>query len=124
MTTTASVNCAAAGSGRSTWAATSLPEDLLDDVVRRTGSHLAPGARAQIVLARTIDVEADLLTISAPTLVISGLADNFVDPAHSEHAAEAIPGAVLLELDGGHGLPHEQTGPVVAAITDLIGRTA
>lgn len=49
------------------------------------------GTREQIVLAYTIDVERDLGSITAPTLMIGASNDNFVDVAHSVHASKGIP---------------------------------
>ncbi|WBB69060.1 alpha/beta hydrolase [Micromonospora sp. WMMD812] len=100
-------------------AAESLPEQTLNDMARHIGSSLAPGTKEQIALTCAIDVDADLASITAPTLLVVGTQDNFVDPIHSAHLAERIPGADILLLDGGHGVVMEQTEQVVRAITEL-----
>ena len=55
----------------------------------------------------------ELERIAAPALVVNGSADTDVPPAHSEHAAAAIPGAQRLVLDAGTHLAlwvHPQAG--------------
>ncbi|MFB4271434.1 alpha/beta fold hydrolase [Nonomuraea sp. GTA35] len=73
----------------------------------------------QIVLACTIDVENDLPSITVPTLVIAGEADDFVDLAHSVEPAGRIATAALPRLPDGHGVPHVYTTAVVQTITEL-----
>ena len=63
-----------------------------------------------------------LASITAPTLVIHGTADPMFPLAHGQALAEAIPGAVLLRLDGaGHGVDRADLPTVVPAI---VGHTA
>ncbi|MFK3982386.1 alpha/beta fold hydrolase [Micromonospora sp. NPDC050397] len=100
-------------------AAESLPDKILNDMARQIGSSLAPGTKEQIALTCTIDVDADLASITAPTLLMVGTQDNFVDPVHSAHLAERIPGAKILRFEGGHGVIMEQTERVLRAITEL-----
>lgn len=100
-----------------------LPDDALDAMAAHLGANLAPGTREQIVLAYTIDVEGDLGLISAPTLLVAGTDDNFVDAAHSEFAAQRIPNAVLKLMAGGHGLTLERGEAVADAITSFINGT-
>jgi pimeloyl-ACP methyl ester carboxylesterase len=59
----------------------------------------------------------------APTLVIAGEADNFVDLAHSVEPAGRIATAVLPRLPGGHGVPHEYTTAVCAGDHRTAGRS-
>ncbi|MET7403234.1 alpha/beta hydrolase [Dactylosporangium sp. NPDC005572] len=99
-----------------------LPSEMLNAMVQQIGSSLQPGTREQLALAQTVDVEAELRNITTPTLVIAGRQDNFVDAAHSVHLAERIPGATLVQFDGGHGVTSECTEAVVAAIGEFIGR--
>ncbi|OBK52146.1 hypothetical protein A5657_17105 [Mycobacterium kubicae] len=99
-----------------------LPDDALDAMAEHLGSNLAAGTREQIVLAYTIDVEQDLSSICAPTLLIAGTDDNFVDAAHSEYAARHIPGATLQLMAGGHGLTLEHSEAVAEAITTFVSR--
>lgn len=97
-----------------------LPDHAVDTIAAQLGSNLAAGTREQIVLAYTIDVEHELSSISAPTLLIAGTNDNFVDPMHSMVAAERIPNAVLQLMTGGHGLTLEHSEAVATAISWFI----
>jgi pimeloyl-ACP methyl ester carboxylesterase len=101
-----------------------IPADVLDTTAAQIGAGLAPGSAEQIVLSYTIDVEQDLASITAPTLIIGAINDGFVDITHSVLAADAIPGAVLLRLEGPHGITHERSAVVVEAITRFVGPAA
>ncbi|MET7402483.1 alpha/beta hydrolase [Dactylosporangium sp. NPDC005572] len=98
-----------------------MPPEMLDEMVLAIGSNLQPGTPDQLAFAQTVDVEAELDSITTPTLVITGLRDNFIDPAHSAHIAGRIPGAELLQFDGGHGVTSDCTNAVVEAINNFIG---
>jgi pimeloyl-ACP methyl ester carboxylesterase len=102
--------------------AASISGDALDAMAVHLGSNLAHGTREQIVLAYTIDVEQDLASITAPSLILGATDDNFVDVAHSVHAAQAISGAVLQQMEGGHGLVLERSAEVADAIAQFVGR--
>lgn len=57
----------------------------------------------------TLDVSSQSLAVRAPTMVVSGTADQAVDPVNSKNLAAQIPGATLREvLGGGHMLPLER----------------
>ena len=66
----------------------------------------------------------DLLPeITVPTLVIAGSRDGFTPPDRSRAMAEAIPGAELLEIEGGsHTAPIERPHLVDATIRDFVAR--
>ncbi|WP_327724092.1 alpha/beta hydrolase [Streptomyces europaeiscabiei] len=52
------------------------------------------------------DDTADLVSVTAPTLVLHGTEDPMFPPAHAEATAAAIPGARLVMIEGlGHTLP-------------------
>lgn len=76
-------------------------EALLPTVV------LGVGSVRQIDLDTRIDITAELARITAPTIVIGGLEDRWVDIAHSRFLAEHIAGAELVELACGHLVPVE-----------------
>jgi pimeloyl-ACP methyl ester carboxylesterase len=64
------------------------------------------GQVAAVMAHDTID---RLATIEAPTIVITGTRDRLVRPHHSRTLAERIPGARLVEIEGGtHGLNFER----------------
>ncbi|WP_329611765.1 alpha/beta hydrolase [Kitasatospora herbaricolor] len=54
-----------------------------------------------------VDITALLPGIAAPTLIIASEQDRIVPPHHQRELAARIPGAELLVLPGGHGLPFE-----------------
>jgi pimeloyl-ACP methyl ester carboxylesterase len=59
---------------------------------------------AQVGAVLKHDVTAELALLRAPTLVLTGTADQLVPPHHSELLASQIPGARLVAVDGGtHG---------------------
>lgn len=59
-----------------------------------------------------------LATVDVPTVVIHGSDDPLIPLAHGEATAAAIPGAVLIVIEGmGHDLPTGAWGQLVEAIT-------
>jgi pimeloyl-ACP methyl ester carboxylesterase len=54
-------------------------------------------ARADVALTA-----AELTQLSVPTLLVWGADDAILTPAHGRASAEAIPGATVIEVDGGH----------------------
>jgi pimeloyl-ACP methyl ester carboxylesterase len=58
-----------------------------------------------------------LRRISAPTLVVHGTADRFVRPSGARATARAIPGAMLMMIEGmGHDLPRGAWSQIIEAI--------
>jgi pimeloyl-ACP methyl ester carboxylesterase len=103
------------------------------DADRRARAHAIANTRKPATLARIARLwstftgpEHDLLgsaaRIAAPTLVVSGRNDPVIPLAVGRRAAEAIPGATMLEVDAGH-LPHTSAPDAIAGpVLDLIGR--
>ncbi len=79
-------------------------------------STIAPGSDAQLELDMRVDIAPLLGDITAPTLVVGGVDDRWVDIAHSRRLAEQIGGARLVELDCGHLIPQERS----ERLTELI----
>jgi pimeloyl-ACP methyl ester carboxylesterase len=71
-----------------------------------------------------IDVSDFLPRVTAPTVVISSADDRMVPPYHQRALAESIPGATLLRVPGGHGLPSENPALLTATITEYLDRFA
>ncbi|HEY4118422.1 MAG TPA: alpha/beta fold hydrolase [Byssovorax sp.] len=72
-----------------------------------------PGLAAQVGAVMTHDTEARLGEIRAPSLVVLGTADALVPPELSRDLAARIPGARLVEIEGGtHGLNFESADRV------------
>ena len=67
-----------------------------------TANSLAPGSDRQAELDARVDIAHLLAAITAPTLVIGGVTDRWVDCVHSESMATAICDARLVRLDCGH----------------------
>ena len=89
------------------------------DLVRRDVARADNLASLQNhdVLAHDDGPHPPLSSIAAPTLVIHGTADPMFPLAHGQALAEAIPGAVLLRLDGaGHGVDRADRTTIVPAI--------
>jgi pimeloyl-ACP methyl ester carboxylesterase len=56
--------------------------------------------------------------ITAPTLIIHGTEDRFIQPAHAGALQRAIPGARLIWTPGGHGFPFRMFSSHVDAILE------
>ena len=64
-----------------------------------------------------------LADVTAPTLVISGTADQIVPPENSRILAERIPGAQLIELEGaGHGFLAEKAEETNSTVLAFLRR--
>ena len=61
------------------------------------------------------DVRGLLGGIRVPTLVLHRAGDRFIDPRHSRYAAEHIPGARHIELEGDDSLPSVGDGARIVA---------
>jgi pimeloyl-ACP methyl ester carboxylesterase len=59
--------------------------------------------------------------VEAPTVVLTGADDTVVAPAAAAAMAARIPGARVVEVDGGHLLPVEHPAVVAEAVLDLVG---
>ncbi|MYX07624.1 3-oxoadipate enol-lactonase [Streptomyces sp. SID8375] len=87
------------------------------DAVRRSVAPAGYAACCDALAA--FDLRADLARITAPTLVVAGLADPATPPAHARELADGIADAGLLELSGAAHLANvERPAPVLAALLD------
>ena len=77
-------------------------EPMLEGVIAMGADTVASGSDAQLELDERIDISGLLDRITAPTLVLGGIEDRWVDISHSRALAEAISGASLVELPAGH----------------------
>ena len=60
--------------------------------------------------------------IAAPTLVITGDADQLIPPTHSDVLARHIPGARLVKVPGGsHGFNFETPEVFNRSVLDFLG---
>ncbi|MEU4179503.1 alpha/beta hydrolase [Streptomyces sp. NPDC026589] len=91
-------------------------------IIEHTGHHHAGSAHARADYSG-MDRTERLARTRVPTLVVSALAEPVFPPPHSEHLAQAIRGARLVEIPGmGHALPREVHAPLAAAILEHTGR--
>ena len=88
----------------------------VESMVPDTAAAFAPGTDRQVDLDKIVDISAMLPKITAPTLVVGGIEDRWVDIVHSRELAEKIADARLVELPCGHLLPTEQAD----ALTQLM----
>ena len=91
------------------------------DLVARLEAMIAgsddEGYAACCEVVAHMDLRADLPTIAAPTLVVSGWDDPALPPEHQKLIADAIPGAELLTVSPGAHLPNlEQPLQVTGAL--------
>ncbi len=77
-------------------------EPMLEDVVAMGASTIAPGSDAQLDLDERVDLSGVLGSITAPTLVIGGEQDRWVNVSHSHALGTAIAGAKVETLPFGH----------------------
>lgn len=87
------------GLGRETF---ELFGDGVEAMIPMMAGQFSPGTAWHAELDSRIDIEDKLGSITAPTLIIGGLTDRWVDIAHSRAMAEAIDGSRLEELECGH----------------------
>jgi pimeloyl-ACP methyl ester carboxylesterase len=81
---------------------------------------------ATVAYFKTIDLTERLRTLDLPVLLIQGLDDKLCDPAETRRAAEIIPNAELLELEGVGHMPTsgDVYEKVIAAATGFWARHA
>jgi pimeloyl-ACP methyl ester carboxylesterase len=66
-----------------------------------------------------------LKNVKVPTLVVHGVDDPLIPPENGRRVAEAVPGAVHLELDAtGHNIPPQHWARVADAIAETARRAA
>ncbi|MEV6453821.1 alpha/beta fold hydrolase [Streptomyces anulatus] len=91
-------------------------------IIEHTGHHDAGSAHARADYSG-MDRTEQLAGTLVPSLVVSALAEPVFPPPHSEHLAQAIRGARLVEIPGmGHALPREVHAPLAAAVLEHTSR--
>ena len=91
-------------------------EPMWEGAVSLAAATVQPGSDAHLELDIRVDIEDDLGTISAPTLVIGGAQDRWVDISKSVHIASRIAGSQLVELPAGHLVIGELAGDIGSLI--------
>ena len=89
-------------------------------------AYLQPPLHAvqrQVMAVLQFNTFQRLADVTAPTLVISGTADQIVPPENSRILAERIPGAQLIELEGaGHGFLAEKAEETNSTVLAFLRR--
>jgi pimeloyl-ACP methyl ester carboxylesterase len=96
--------------------------DGVEAMIPMMAGQFSSGTAEHANLDARIDIEDRLGKISAPTLIIGGLEDRWVDIAHSRLMAELIAGAHLEELDCGHVSLTERGEQVTALLLEHADR--
>jgi 3-oxoadipate enol-lactonase len=107
------------GLGRETF---ELFGDGVEAMIPMMASQFSAGTALHAELDSRIDIETLLGAITAPTLIIGGLTDRWVDIAHSRAMADAIADAKLVELDCGHVSLSEKAPEVTQLLLDHASR--
>ena len=89
---------------------------MLEVAIAVSATNLAPGSAAHIELDVAIDISELVVHITAPTLVIGGAEDRWVDVAHSHALGRAIAGSRVEVLAAGHMMMAEQPAQVAALL--------
>lgn len=100
------------GLGRDTFA---LFGDGIEGMIPMMAGGFSAGTALHAELDSRVDIEDRLPSITAPTLIVGGLTDRWVDIAHSRSMADTIRGARLVELDCGH-VSLTEKAPEIAAL--------
>ncbi|MBC6441065.1 MAG: alpha/beta hydrolase [Rhodospirillales bacterium] len=78
------------------------------------------GVKRHYAAVRSSGSRVELLkTITAPSLVIHGLADTLIQPEHGRDTVRNIPGATLIEITG---MGHDLEGALGPLIADYVAR--
>lgn len=98
--------------------------DGVEVLVPAAAPTFVDGSARHLELDREVDLRDRLGSITAPTLVIGGREDRWVDIAHSRDLADRIAGARLVELDCGHLVPTERAAELVTLLAEHASEAA
>lgn len=93
-----------------------MMEPILEMAITMGAATVADGSAAHLDLDAAVDISGLVAAITAPTLIIGGAEDRWVDVSHSHTLADAIAGSHLEVLPAGHLMITEQA----AHIADLM----
>lgn len=92
-----------------------MMEPILEMAIGMGAATVADGSAAHLDLDAVVDITDLVVKITAPTLIIGGAEDRWVDVSHSHALAAAIPGSKLEVLPAGHLMITEQA-PQIAVL--------
>lgn len=93
-------------------------EPMVEAMIGMTADTVAPGSIAHLDLDLIIDIAPMLANISAPSLVISGAQDRWVDPSHGHALSAGIKNSNFRTLPAGHLVIQEQAADVAALLNE------
>ena len=96
-------------------------EEEREASIRARGFYPASMPRHLMAVFKVGDRSAEVATIQADTLVLHGVDDGLIPPAHGEHTAELIKGSKYVLFEGmGHNLPPAVIPDLIAIMTSHI----
>ncbi|MFJ6701108.1 alpha/beta fold hydrolase [Streptomyces sp. NPDC091272] len=84
------------------------------------GAVPTEGARRQLDLDITVDIQNKLAEIRAPTLVIGARHDQVIPVSHSKDLHTGIAGSRYAEIDGGHNTPFENPAALAGLVNEFL----
>ena len=91
-------------------------EPMVEAMIPMTAQTVAPGSIAHLDLDLIVDIAPILSAVQAPSLVISGSLDRWVDPTHGEALARAITNSTFTTLPAGHLVIQELAADVAVLL--------
>lgn len=96
-------------------------EEEREASIRARGFYPASMPRHLMAVFKVGDRSAEVATIQADTLVLHGVDDGLIPPAHGEHTAQLIKGSKYVLFEGmGHNLPPAVIPDLIANMTSHI----
>ena len=96
-------------------------EPILEMAIGMGAATVADGSAAHLDLDLIVDIAPLVSSITAPTLIVGGAEDRWVDISHSHALAAAIAGSRLEVLPAGHLMPTELPAEIAALLHEHIG---
>ena len=93
-----------------------MMEPMLEMAIGVGAAAVAEGSAAHLDLDLIVDISALVGNITAPTLIVGGAQDRWVDISHSHALAAAIAGSRLVVLPAGHLMISEQPAEIAALL--------
>jgi pimeloyl-ACP methyl ester carboxylesterase len=91
-----------------------MMEPILEMAIEMGAATVAEGSAAHLDLDLIVDISSLVGNITAPTLIVGGAEDRWVDVSHSYALAAAIAGSRVEVLPAGHLLTTELPGEIAA----------
>lgn len=107
-----------------TAAAHEAMEPILEMAIGMGAATIAEGSAAHLDLDAVVDIAPLVAAITAPTLIIGGAEDRWVDVSHSHALAAAISGSRLEVMPAGHLMVTEAAPQIAALLHDHLAASA